>query len=679
MIADALTASTIVLLVAISGRNAAILLDPRRGPERWLVGSVMGVTTLLSTLTLLGAIGLFETVPIVIALLSIAVGSSFVARDRRASPTPVPMPAVKEPRWTATLAYVGVALTALVWAAGFHKVFTRGVVDVDSHHYHLPHALRFAQTGEILPVVHVWDGDLAAFHPLNDELIRGAGFLVGRSDLVGQLWSAAVIAIGLLAAYCIGRRAGRPGTSVLVGVGAMAMPGVVLPFAGGPANDLSALALLMAAAALAWGASSHKAWLVVGCAAGASLGTKLTVVPAAACLLLALVFIAAARRDLIASVWMGAGSLVTGGVWYLRNWAVSGNPIPGLDLPLGPFAFNEPTAPTLERVSHSVLEYSTDTDIIRAYFLPGLRDSFGPAWPVVFFVAGVGALAGVALLWRRPNAASGRAREAAVLFGLMASVAAVGYLLTPTGAVGPEGDPYLFGPNLRYALPAIVFGSWAAVVALSARWSTPLAAAVSLTSLSAGVLSIEGFYSWRHAAVATMVAAAVAVGVWAASLRRMVEIGVLAAVTLGVALTAGPLRDSYLDRQYRSSPQQAPLFRAVSEAPSGTAIAVLGVPYSYGYAGRNLQNSVTYVGEVTADDGHRSYGTCVDLVSALSRSGFDYVAVNRGSESGGPAPKEQSWLEGLDGLDLVAFAPDGGWVYRVEGALDPDDCRGDGR
>lgn len=674
MLVDAAVTISIVTLVALCGRNAALALDPRQGPERWLVGSVMGVTSLLVACMAAGVTGLLNTVPVVLVLGAGAAASCVAVRRIRRPMRIDEPPLVSEPKWVAALAYVGVALTAIVWASGFQKVLTRGVVDIDSHHYHLTHALRFAQTGEILPVVHVWDGDLAAYHPLNDELIRALGFAVGKSDLVGQFWSAAVIAIGILAAYCLGRRAGRPATSVLLAVGAMSMPGAVLPFAGGAANDLSALAMLMAAVTLSWGARTRGSWFVVGCAAGVSLGTKLTVVPAVVTLLVVLCVMLARRGRAATSLWMVSGSMLTGSLWYVRNWAVSGNPIPGLDLPLGPLSLNEPTAPTLERVSHSVLEYAGDPKVIRNYFLPGLLDSFGVVWPVVLLLAIVGVMAGLAVLRRRPDLLGQASRDVAVLCAAVAIVAGGGYLLTPTSANGPQGDPYLFGPNLRYLLPATVPGAWAALIVLPRRWSAPLAAAASVSGLAAAATSIAGFYGWRHVLVGLIAAWIMASALWLVSRRAMLEAIVLASISLGAGMAAGPLRGPYLDRQYHSPSQQGPLFLAVADAPRGSSIAVLGVPYSYGYAGRDLQNRVTYVGETTTDDGYGSYRSCRRLVSALKASSYDYVAVNRGPQGRAPVPKEFKWVSNLDGLKLVQSTPDGGWVYQTVGPLDPDDC-----
>jgi hypothetical protein len=666
---DALGALLLTWSAVAAGDGVRRVIDPERtGPEAWLSGAIVAISVLLMTGFALGAVGELRRGPLLVAVLVIGLASQWLGRRRAPAAPPSGKDQLnpdEEPPWVARLAIGACTLTGLVWAGGAYKVFTRGVVDVDSHHYHLSHALRFAQSGEILPLHHVWSGDLAAYHPSNDELVRAMGMLLGRSDLPGVVWSAVAVGVGLLAAFTFGRRVGRPATATLVAAGALSIPGVALPFAGGSTNDHLALSMLMAAIALAAGASDRGAWLIVGAAAGIALGTKLTVLPAVAVFVLITLVRRAPLGHTIRRGSFVLGVLATGTIWYARNLAIAANPVPGLDPP-GPFSLNEPTAPTLASISHSVLSYAGDRDIIREHFIPGLHFAFGPLWPLAFVVAGIGVGAGLAG-WRGRDLR----HWLGVTCAVVAVVSAVGYLLIPTGAGGPEGDPFLFRSNARYLLPALVLGGWSAATTLSRRRIPPLAAVIGAVAWTAALASMNGAFSLGVTLLAA--AAALCASVVRAELSwRVLGPVSLVALSLGVLLTAQVLREPYLDNQYRPLKRMGPLFLALRDVPADTRVAVVGLPDQYGYAGRDLRTTVQYVGRETADGGYLAWPSCEELMVALSDGDYDYLAVN--GPEGDLAPDERGWVEANPAFEPVASSATGGAVFRLTDAPEASGC-----
>ena len=89
-------------------------------------------------------------------------------------------------------------------------------------------------------------------------------------------------------------------------------------------------------------------------------------------------------------------------------------------------------------------EILTNAHVVRHWYVPALHADFGFAWPLVALLP----LAGVVLACRK-----GRSTDDRVL-AFAACVAFVVFLVTPSGAQGPPGQPFLFGSNVRYAMPA---------------------------------------------------------------------------------------------------------------------------------------------------------------------------------------------------------------------------------
>ncbi len=219
-------------------------------------------------------------------------------------------------------------------------------------------------------------------------------------------------------------------------------------FDGGRAtNDLAAIALFLASIALLLNGFGQRApTALAAVAAGMALATKLTMVVPVVALTVG-VIAAATRGDRLktARVWV-PWLAVTGGYWYVRDLVATGNPVPALHLGIGPVSFPTPHTTQPYR-SYTVAHYLTDVHVWRSWFLPGMYDSFGWAWPVIVGLAVAG--------WVLALVHGDRVLR---MLGAVGIAAFLGYLVTPFGAGGPKGRPTLFASDLRFAFPALALG-----------------------------------------------------------------------------------------------------------------------------------------------------------------------------------------------------------------------------
>ena len=109
---------------------------------------------------------------------------------------------------------------------------------------------------------------------------------------------------------------------------------------GNANNDVVAIALFLAAIAILLNTRRPRPRrppgrraAVAGLAAGLALGTKLTVVPPVLALTVGVIVIAGAGDRGRAAAGLDRRPRVGGGLWYIRNLVVAGNPLPGRHRP----------------------------------------------------------------------------------------------------------------------------------------------------------------------------------------------------------------------------------------------------------------------------------------------------------------------------------------------------------
>jgi hypothetical protein len=508
--------------------------------------------------------------------------------------------------------------------------------------------------------------------------------VVLRNDLISPFLNFGWMGVALLAAWCVGRPFGLAAATLL---GAVLVVGsdMMLVQAGNAPSDIGALACLVAAIAIlingqaatatGLGLSVDRGALVVAAlAAGLAIGTKVTMLAPVG--MISVGILAAGepgRRARDAAIWLG-GLLITGGFWYLRNIAHSGNPLPWIHA--GPFS-----GPSQEdlypRPAHSIAEYIANRHAWTDFFLPGFGETLGPLWFVVLFTA----LAGIVLGLRRRHGALIR------IVALAAAATLIAHVFNPISASGPAEGPYGFASNLRYAAPGIVLGLILLPLCES-RWVVQRLI-VPIYALAVAVAAI-GSSEWiepQPLAAIAIGAAAVLVPIWLLrgrpNGRRRIAIAALAAV----AILAGYAQQrQYFDDRYLSDiapPLDNPGFRATSQwgliqtwarEQHGLRIGIVGPPAAYGqyvFYGSDLSNEVRYLGEPGPRGGMTQIASCRRWRRIVDAGAFDAIVVTP-EEADSRLVPQIGWTEGEAAQPLLRVFPAG--VYTLSGPLKPAAC-----
>jgi hypothetical protein len=375
-------------------------------------------------------------------------------------------------------------------------------------------------------------------------MFHAIAFFPFDRDLLSPLLNLLLATVAVLAAYCMGRRRGLGAMCVAASALVLGLPGLVGTHPGQATNDvLCATFLLLAVALLVEGGIEPVPLALAGAASALSLGTKLTVAVPIAVLTVAVVVVAFRRRRvaLVLAWLLPLGAL--GAFWFVRNWVLVDNPLPFYDLRLGPLHL--PQRMHLDDDA-SVAEHLFDGHVWSSVFRPGLRQAFGPVWPLV--VAAPGA-AGLLVVGRRRTTAER-------LAGLVAVAAGLGYVLMPfTMELGGA----VFAATARYAAPALLVGAVLLPGALWAdRWQ-PVARAVAAVGIigvvvaDAVVENVDRFAPWwepdrLNAIVIVAVALALVAVARRGGLTGRWVVGPLVVVV--VVLGGVAVQRHYLERRY---------------------------------------------------------------------------------------------------------------------------------
>jgi lysophospholipase L1-like esterase len=665
-------------------------------------------------------------------------------------------PAPTGPAGPRAMSLVAVGVVALVfahWGLTTADALSRGIFNFDSLWYHMPFAVEMAQSHSVTGLHYTETVFTNWFYPQNSELLHAVGILIADRDTLSLFLNFGWLAIAFLAAWCIGRPYGRgPLTVVAAGV-LLECHTLVVREPGAAKNDVMAAALLLAAIAIlinaGWGArltrvarrrgspiaedaaaSEHMGeagatgpasqmlpLAVAGLATGLAVGTKSTALAMAAALTVAILVLAPAGRRWAAAGWWFAAGLAGGGYWYVRNLAISGNPLPQLE-GLGPITLPHPERLQEGRPDFSIAHYATDTGVWSDYFRPELHEAFGALWPAVILAAIAGGI--TALLWGRTRVL--RWIGGVALFGMLA------YLFTPLSAAGPEGAPEGFGINLRYAIPALLAGITLLPLASFGRSSesAPSAGGAAagvphsggrreaasehmgegrrdrtrgLIALSLLVLVLlitnradavvrdpDRIFAWAVALLFVLIPAAL---LFARSrgVSRGVVAGGFAALALLIAAIGYPVQRDYLGDRFANADPDTSIprmhldsayrwARGVSDARIGLAGTTAGF-LQYGFYGTDLSNRVRYLGVEGPHGAFRPIQTCAGFRAAVNAADLDYLVTApflNFIESRKPVSSpEARWLRGEPAV--AAIDREGPvTVWRVQGRLDPRGC-----
>jgi hypothetical protein len=713
------------------------LLPDWEGAPARLVEAIVAVAFLLWLSEILGTFGLLYAGALVAAcvLLALALAVSPAgggvagvprgaenAAERRSSTVEdaAPIGPAGQSGWQLLIMVGVVALVFGHWALTTKHALDRGIFNFDSLWYHLPFAADMAQSHSTTGLHHVETVFTNWFYPQNAELLHADGMLLTGRDTLSLFLNYGWLAIGFLAAWCVGRPYGRGPLSVVAVALVLECHTLVVREPGAAKNDLMAAVLLLAGTAIlvsAWSMrresakeaeardeqpvdgpisgrigtkSAHRPRLPVGwalaaagLAVGLAVGTKVTVLAMAAGLSVGVLMLAPAGRRWATAGWWFLPALLGGGYWYLRNLIVVGNPVPEVEH-LGPISLPYPERLQVGRPDFSIAHYATDTGVWGEFFAPGLHDAFGVLWPLVVGGAIVAAL--LALLRGRDRIV--RWVGAVALFGFLA------YVFTPLGAAGAEGAPEAFGINVRYVYGALLAGL--ALLPLPRffdqgrrQWWLlgALLAVLVLTDRADAVLRDPGRV---FALLVVVLAVLVPAGLLLARGRgvaRGIVAGGFAALALATVCVGYPLQRHYLDERFRNEAAAESIpgmhldsayrwARGVEDSRIGLAGTTAGFA-QYGFYGTDLSNRVVYLGVKGPHGAFNAIPTCRAFRAAVNTADLDYLVTApllNFIHPDDPIPSpEARWLRGEAAVaPFLRSGPVTAW--KVRDPLDPTAC-----
>lgn len=662
-----------------------------------LVEAIIAVALLIWLCELLGAFGLFyastlaiEALLVAGAMLAWPVGAS-AADDRTTDAPAARRPA---PRGMALVAIAVVFVVVAHWGIFAKYSLDHGMSNFDSVSSYMPFATSMVQTHSVAETYYVNTNTTSWLLPQNGVLPHAAGILLTHRDTLSLFINFGWLGLAFLAAWCIGRPYGRGPLTVVGAAIVLESSTLIVRNPGTAKDDVMAVALVLSAIAILVNARSlgtpgggqasrsMPGWplAAAGLAVGLAVGTKATVLAMAAALSLAVIVTAPRGYRATAAKWWFLPAFAGGVFWYLRNLIIVGNPIPQASS-LGPFPLAYPHQLQGELPPFSILHYATDTAVWRDYFDPGLEVALGSLWPLVIGAAIVGAL--LALLQDRDQAL--RWIGGIALFGAFA------YLATPLTAAGPDGAPFQFYINVRYAASALVIGlvllplapglkgvarSWALLaVLLAVLWKTNGADAI-LNDPNRGFGLLVALVALG---IPTLVLLMRHLGA-----SRWEFAGGVALLVLLLAAFGYPLQRDYLHDRY--GPTSGLPGQEMSSAylwardVTGTHIGIVGTTagfYQYGLYGTDLSNEVTYIGEEGPHAAFNPIADCRRFREAVDAAGLDYLITSpffNFLDAASPiASPEAGWLRGSRGVESVdaeGFVT----IWRVVGSLDPAGC-----
>ena len=624
----ALLSAVAAPLVIASVRTIAARMPSAPRAVRVTGGLALAVAVLQLAMTGLGLLSLLTFIPILVALLIIGLVWLRYVPASSASAQHNEWPAGGPWRTGALAAMAALGTQWLWWTV---LALRDGVQRSDSLTYHLPTALAFAQSGSVRTPVATTVGSPAGFYTNGMEVLHAMGIVLTRSDVLTCVTGLAFAAMAIAACWSIGARYERGWLAALLGCVALAAPAIVQTQAGSALVDVPSAALVLTACAVVlWSdLRDSRAMIAVALIAGASLASKLLVLPVVLALL-AIAVSRAARRRLASGLALLA--LIETAPWLIRNWIKTGTPLPMANIPgLHHIHFEQVT--TLGRSAGHYFWDAMRYPTVGSGLADAARSGLGLGW-IVLALATL-----VALGW---GLRSGRVLLPVV--GVSAA-ALVEYLASPFGAGGPGEPPFLFAVNLRYAALALLLAgvvisccavSDTAVRTVGIAGLVTFAVTALPSSVFASSLSTYRLETWpsQHrwpgvclAVMAALVATLVADQRWLSTARArtprphltLAALGVLALLALGAAR-------SQVTSRFPAPTDLAAVYRYV-DTLDNQRISVMGVERTYPLAGRNLSNSISSIVNIDSFGVPSLPTTCAQLQRLIARANADIIVV----------------------------------------------------
>jgi hypothetical protein len=560
----------------------------------------------------LAAAGAFETAWIVL-FAAMAGAGGWLMRGEPVAPDE-PRPRGRGLVWSLA-ALAAVAVTVAQWATGTWIAVRHGMLYGDTLLYHGPEVARFVQGGSPLDASYGYADPVANFYPMNSELLPAVSVvLLGYDSLlpfINLIW----LGVAFLSAWCLGRPYEMERQAVCLVAIVFVAPLLVSSQPGGIYNDIVVAALLLAAGALlVCGADRWPAVLVPATAAGVALGTKFTAAAMVGALTLVVPWFAPRGRRVATLAAWTATLLLLSGVWFLRNLIETGNPLPGVEVSVGPLELPNPRMPD----SFGIVEYLDVPGVWANTFRPGLESGFTQGWWLLASLVILSIALGIAVPPSRPVR----------LLALVAGAGLVAYLFTPRSGGGIEEIPTYFPSNLRYVTAPVAMGLALLPLSRPARrlFVRPEAAAIPIGAFLT-VLLLDGVDRYATVQVVSGLAVVMAVAVAAGATRlgplgrRPVlvagaAVGLLALVSLG----AWRVERSYIQKRYVELPVSLG-----NELPGDARVGAVGGGATYQFFGPTLNRSVERIGRTYDDGSFVPIESCETWVRAVREGGYDYL------------------------------------------------------
>jgi hypothetical protein len=691
-----------VVLAAVEWRRR--LLPDFVGPPGWLASGILSLGAVIVVSELLGSVGLFRLVPVTVSLaiagfvaLGVARRSGDADFDGSTRPHAPPMPRDHTGRLGV---FAATGVTALVigeWSTRVVDALRHGMAATDTLWYHLPVAAHFVQDGWTSHL-HVYGREFITYFPASTELIHALGIMFLGTDVLSVSLNFGWLALALFSGWCIGRPFGVAPATLIGAAAVLATPEILADDAGSALNDIVGVALLLAAVALLAHAMRPTGkrplrpveLACVGLAAGLALGTKYTLLVPVAALGVGVLAVGVRRQDLGRRAALGIAAVAVGGIyWYLRNLFAVGNPLPTLHIGFGPVEL-----PTVEMGgTSSVSQYLFKGDAWSQNFLPGLGQAFGPAWWALSAAVAAGIALGVRF---------GPGRFVRML-AIVAGVSVLGFLFTPQILGPPRAAlPQYFAINARYVAPGLAlglvvlplavtrFGDWFVRLVIVAYTCIVLG-----TQFGAGVWKREApmFLPMVRESSSLVVGAAIGIGAlvigaallamrarspWSGTPHRGISAVVTAVLVGALVATSFGVTQFYLHRRYRHTPPLPSIYRW-AQGVHDQRIAAVNLLSSYPLFGKDLSNRVDYLAHGLADySSPREH--CAEWRRTVNEGRYSYVVV---ASYGFPFPTPNSrrslveqWTRTDPAAHLIMKEGSGAraWLYKIDGALDPQGC-----
>jgi hypothetical protein len=695
-------AALVCVLGSVGVGAAAVrryLLPDWRGAYARLAEIVTGCALLVGTMEVLGTVGQFRLVPVVVG--SIAAGSALRLGLTSRSSARVVRPRAARPAVSTTvlilISVAGLVVVLLLWTGRSLQSYEHGIRGADSIFYHLPHAASYAQTGQIRAIRYTDFDYLNGLYPATSELFHALGIVLMGNDVLSPGINLIWLAFTLLAAWCIGSVRGFGSTSMLAAALVMATPMMVGSNAGTADNDLLGVFFVTAALAL-WMRTADmpttdtRAYrggsIIAAVVAGLALSVKLNLLAPVGALTLAAIALTPRGRRRSATGWWIGGLVLAGGYWYARNLIAVGNPLPWFSFGVLP----TPQPPPLQHGNnYSLADYATYPRILRHWLIPALSLNLGPWWPALVAAAVVGPL--LCLFSKRD-----RVILAAALIALASLVA---YPLTPLTACGPWGHPYCLKLNIRLAAPALTLALAVTPLALLFRSKFGrLAAAAGLTTLFVATVALHRLWTpdynldRAHAALIPILVVAVIVVTVIVVLRPWSLIPlrrplvrataatlalslVLAGVAVGYSGTQDYLSHRYTDKYGPSAVYKVWRWARGLHHAQIALVGTLGWFFGYPIWGLDDSNRVGYIGQHGSHGSFRPITNCRAWRTALNRGHYQYVVTTASRvffTTHLVYSPEVDWTRTDPAARLVLSPNRAIQVFRLTGPLHPDRC-----